>query len=70
MQKIYLYWEKITVMTSSRINWVWLMNNVNWLIKVFFTCEIIKNSLKRGKNNTLHAYLGHIMRLIERKLSW
>ncbi len=47
-------------MTGSRIGRVWLMNSINWPMRVLSACELVKKALKKGKNDILHAQLGHM----------
>ena len=58
--KMYLHRGKKTVMTGSRIDRVWLMNNVNWPMRALSAREVVKKALRKGKNDILHARLGHM----------
>lgn len=58
--RMYLHREGKTVMTSSRIGRVWLMNNSNWLMRALSAQEVVKKALRKGRNDILHARLGHL----------
>ena len=47
-------------MTGSRIGRIWLMNSINWPMRALSACEVVKRALKKGKNDILHARLGHM----------
>ena len=47
-------------MTGSRIGRVWLMNSFNWPMRALSAREVVKKALKKGKNDILHARLGHM----------
>lgn len=66
--KMYLHQGEKKVMTSSRIDCVWLINYVNWPIRALFAWEVVKKALKKGKNNILHARLGHMSKTYNKKI--
>lgn len=39
---------------------VWLINNINWPVRVLSAQEVVKKALKKGNNDIIHARLGHI----------
>ena len=47
-------------MTGSKIDRVWLMNNVNWPMRTLSAHEVVKKILRKSKNNILYARLGNM----------
>ena len=58
--RIYLYQRGKTVITSSKIDRVWLTSSISYLIRVISAGEVVKKALKKGKNDILHIYLGYM----------
>lgn len=65
--KMYLHQKVKTIMTGLRIGCVWLINNINWLMKLLFAAEVVKKALKKGKNNLFYEQLGHMGKIYSKK---
>lgn len=55
-------------MINIKIGYIQLINNINWPIRVLSTYEIVKKTLKKGKNNILYIYLGYIDKTNSKKI--
>ena len=53
--KIYLKQGRKTVITGSKIQYVWLTNSITWFIRALSACEVVVRVLKKNKNNILYA---------------
>ena len=58
--KMYLHRGKKTVMMGSKIDRVWLMNNVNWPMRTISAREVVEKDLRKGKNDILYARLEYM----------
>ena len=58
--RMYLHRGGKTIITGSRIERVWLMNSINWPMRALYAREVVTKALKNGKNDILHARLGHM----------
>lgn len=66
--RIYLYQREKKVIINSRIDYIWLMNGINWLIRALSACKVVKRALKKSKNNIFYTYLRHIGKINSKKI--
>lgn len=66
--RMYLQQKRKKVMINSNIGRVWLINSINQPMKALSTCEIVKKSLKKGKNDLFYACLGHMVETYNKKI--
>lgn len=55
-------------MIQSRIEKISLMNNTNWPMKILYIWEVVAKVLKKGKNDILYLYLGHMGKTHRKKI--
>lgn len=63
-----LFRKEKKIMTRSKIGYIQLINSINWLVKVLFVQEIVKNTLKKDKNDIFYKRLQHISKTYNKKV--